>query len=103
MKFTNIKDGLTDNQIERQKVRENGKYSNYPKCELCGKKVPPHKYYSDERCNIGGVGLVLCKKCCVKSDEMHNKEFFETFADVYMRERKDECLSKYDKYFPDRI
>jgi hypothetical protein len=103
MKFVNIKEGLSEKQIERQKKRENGRYTEYHTCELCGKKIEPTKYWSDERCNVTGDGLILCKPCCLKSDEMKNKEFLETFC---KRTSSPESIERYrmelKKAFPER-
>lgn len=44
--------------------RGNGQYELGPQCEACGKPAG-HSYFSDERCNEDGIGLVLCgrKRC----------------------------------------
>jgi hypothetical protein len=99
---TNIKAGLTSRQIERQKVREGGKYSKYPRCELCGKMVVSGEHWSDSRCNATGVGLILHKRCCHKSEQMNNKEFMKTFGKGFDLEQKKKYLTRLNKEFPDR-
>jgi hypothetical protein len=102
MPHVEMKEGLTPRQIERQRVRENGKYANYPNCELCDKKVNPEGYWSDPRCNATGVGLILCKKCCHKSEQMSNKVFLETFAKCEDAEYIKRHQTILRKEFPDR-
>lgn len=103
MPHVEIKEGLTTRQIERQKVRENGKYSKYPTCELCGKKIPSDSYWSDPRCNITGTGLLLCKKCCQKSEKMNNTEFIKTFEKNTDTKQRIKYIYRLGKEFPDRI
>jgi hypothetical protein len=101
MPHIEMKDGLTPRQIERQKVRENGKYSKYGTCELCGKKIRPREHSSDERCNVTGGGILLCgKKCCIKADKMNNKEFVNTFCKNASAEMRKQFLVKLKKEFP---
>jgi len=101
MVHVNIKDGLTSRQIERQKVREKGKYSKYGTCELCGKKIRPGEHCSDERCNATGYGLLLCgRKCGMKVDKMTNKEFIDTLCKSYSAEQRKEHLVRLKKEFP---
>ena len=64
----------TQNQLRRQKTRDRGRYSSYPKCELCGKTVSGG-YYSDVRCNRTGVGVVLHKNCAKKVQALSDKEY----------------------------
>lgn len=47
----------------RQTTRENGRYSDMNKCEVCRKPVG-ERYYSALSANDTGRGLVLCKACC---------------------------------------
>jgi hypothetical protein len=101
MVHVNIKDGLTSRQIERQKVREKGKYSKYGTCEICGKKIRPGEYSSDERCNATGYGLLLCgRKCGIKADKMNNREFVEILCKDASPESKKEFLARLKKEFP---
>lgn len=100
MPLINIKDGLTERQIERQKVRSRGRYEKYPLCELCGKTVISGEHWSDSRCNATGVGLVLHKKCCGESEKMDNKTFIDTFDKKLDSERKKEYLDRLNREFP---
>jgi len=100
MPFVNIKEGLTERQIERQKVREKGRYRKYPLCELCGKTVISGQHWSDSRCNATGIGLVLHKKCCGESEKMNNKKFMATFAKRFDSEQKKEYLDRLNEEFP---
>jgi hypothetical protein len=102
MSRVNIKAGLSERQIERQKVREGGKYSRYPRCELCGKTVISGQYWSDERCNATGVGLVLHQRCGHKADKMNNKEFIKTFGKNLNSEQRNRYLKEINEEFPDR-
>jgi len=101
MPFISIKDGLTEKQIERQKVRDNGRYRKYPLCELCGKTVISGQHWSDSRCNATGIGLVLHKKCCGESEKMNNKVFMTTFAKSFDSDQKKKYLARLNKEFPD--
>jgi hypothetical protein len=102
MSHINIKESLSKRQIERQKVRKDGKYSRYPRCELCGKTVISGEHWSDVRCNTTGVGLILHKRCCHKSEKMNNKEFMETFGKNHTTEQKNRHLIELNKEFPER-
>ena len=101
MPLINIKDGLTERQFERQKVRSRGRYEKYPLCELCGKTVIAGKHWSDTRCNATGVGLVLHKSCCDESEKMDNKKFMATFAKRFDSEQKKEHLDRLNREFPE--
>ena len=103
MVHVNIKDGLTSRQIERQKVREDGKYSNYEICELCGKKIIPGTHWSDARCNDTGGGLLLCgKKCCAMSEKMNNAKFLEVFCKNDDYESRTRHIENLMRKFPER-
>ena len=101
MSHVNIKDGLSEKQVERQKNRSGGKYSKYPICELCGKTVSVD-YSSDLRCNATGFGLLLHKRCYTKSDKMNNKEFIETFGKGITIDEKKKYLTRLNREFPNR-
>lgn len=62
-------------QKERQLHRDEktGKYTVMNPCELCGKSTG-HNYYSDERCNQWGVGLILCEQDAIRLSSMSDDE-----------------------------
>jgi hypothetical protein len=79
---------LSKNQTVRQQTRTNGKYRNYPRCEVCNKTIPPDKYYSDERCNYGGRGLILCHKDATTVGNLTDEEYAKFFANGNPKEEE---------------
>ena len=56
-------------QGRRQATRSSsGRYSDMNKCQRCNKSVGEN-YFTDPRSN-GGIGHVLCSKCCDKGFDM---------------------------------
>lgn len=49
---------------KRQDRRKTGQFDKLNPCEKCGKSAG-EDYYSDDRCNRTGVGVVLCRKCAM--------------------------------------
>lgn len=75
------------NVSERQyfRNRATGRYRETPKCEVCGRNPryakgtdgKPIDYFSHRRLEtppFSGRGLVLCKKCCHKIDQLPDAE-----------------------------
>ncbi len=58
---------------ENPDYRERGRFSVTNPCEMCGKSAGV-EYCSDERTNVLGCGLVLCKSCAVKAAGMTDDE-----------------------------
>jgi len=71
----------TEAQEVRQATRKNGKYSTLNACELCGKGVGA-SFYSDDRCNEMGVGLVLHCGCARKLAKMSIEQVKEALKAV---------------------
>lgn len=66
-------------QHERQATRDDGgRYSEMERCELCCGPIRGGDYYSDERCNRLGRGLVLHQRCGQKVKKMSDQEMVET-------------------------
>jgi hypothetical protein len=66
---------MTQAQIARTEARDaSGRFFRNP-CECCKRGAPVSDYYSDERCNSTGFGLVLCKRCAVKLEKLSDAEF----------------------------
>lgn len=66
----------TYGQRVRQETRSrDGRYRVINKCERCRKSVGAD-YHSDHRCNVDGLGLVLCAGCCGITSAMSDAEFF---------------------------
>lgn len=66
---------MTWQQSERQASRDGGgRYNKLNPCECCGRGAGAN-YYSDERCNATGYGLVLCKRCCAKLAKLDDAGF----------------------------
>ena len=65
----------TRKQVERQHHRNsNGRYARMNACELCGKSAGVD-YYSDERCNATGIGLVLHRSCADRLASMNDEQY----------------------------
>jgi hypothetical protein len=72
----------TEAQIARTEARDDaGRFYKNP-CECCKKGAPVSDYYSDERCNITGFGLVLCKRCAVKLEKLTDAEYAALAAEA---------------------
>lgn len=78
-----MKKRMTPKQAERQDHRTNGKYAKTNACYQCGKSAGV-EYFSDRRTDTTGangehfrdLGLILCKRCCAKSDGLDDAEAF---------------------------
>jgi hypothetical protein len=63
----------------KRQDRNNGKFDRLNPCELC-KKSAGDNYFSDERCNTLGPGLVLCQKCANKVYPLDDVTFLKAFG-----------------------
>jgi len=60
---------MSDRIAERQSRRDgSGRYERYNRCEVCNKRAGDREaeYYSDDRCNRLGPGLILCRHCATR-------------------------------------
>ena len=72
-------------KIEQQRTREeskvNGRYTNAPRCECCGKSAGDD-YYSHPDCDENGRFLHICKKCAIKYSDTPISEMVVLFPEV---------------------
>lgn len=60
---------------ERQQYRDaRGRYTEMYRCELCGRPAGPN-YRSDRRCNVYGIGVVLCPPCAALSETIPDDQY----------------------------
>ncbi len=79
----------TEAQIARTEARDDaGRFYKNP-CECCKKGAPVSAYYSDERCNTHGFGLVLCRRCAVKLEKVSDAEYAALAAEARRADLKD--------------
>lgn len=70
----------TDKQVERDRAKDSsGKFRKMNACEVCNKPVG-NRYFSDDRCNVYAFGLMLCKKCCSRAEDMDDDKYLEFFG-----------------------
>lgn len=73
------------NPLWHEQKRNRGKFGKGYRCELCdkpaGKGAGEAGYYSDDRCNTLGPGLVLCAKCCDKVSKLDDAEYMKAFEE----------------------
>ena len=72
---------LSKRQLARQDRRDRGRYVRMNRCEVCGTFVGDD-YYSDERCNRTGCGLVLCEGCCIKVGDISDEDYVQYFKSL---------------------